>query len=102
MKDFMFFHGDFFLIFIRVFGITIIAVEINSALYYDYGQFTLFIVLLTELYALIESCCYVSNEYTGGKSKLKHLKAFFGFLAIMVMTIIIWIKALGLTHFSKF
>lgn len=98
MKDFLPFHGDYFITLIRVLGVTIIAAMINHTMYHDEG---LIIVFITEIYALLESSFYVSNKSTGGKSKLKDLKAFLGLVGIMIMTIIIWVKALDLTHITK-
>ena len=101
IKDFLPFHGDLFITLIRVFGFTIIAVMINDALYYDYGAYTPIIFFVSETYASIEMCCYVSNKSTGGKSKLTDIKALLVLGNIMITTIIIWIKALGLTHITK-
>ena len=94
MKDFLPFHGDFFITSLRVFAITVIisplslwiTKQINAA---DEYEFTIFIII--ELYALVESCCYVSSVSTGGKSKLTDIKALFSLCCIMAMTLIIWI-----------
>lgn len=94
MKDFRFFHGDFFTTSLRVFAITVVistlslCISKESYTFYNY-EFTIFIIV--ELYALVESCCYVSNETTESKSKATDIKALFGLCCIMAMTLIIWI-----------
>lgn len=94
MKDFLPFHGDLFITSLRVFAITVIisplSLWITKQIYADEDyEFTIFIII--ELYALVESCCYVSSVSTGGKSKLTDIKALFSLCCIMAMTLIIWI-----------
>lgn len=94
MKDFLPFHGDLFITSLRVFAITVIisplSLWITKQIYaVDEYEFTIFIII--ELYALVESCCYVSSVSTGGKSKLTDIKALFSLCCIMAMTLIIWI-----------
>ena len=94
MKDFLPFHGDLFITSLRVFAITVIisplSLWITKQIYAgEYYEFTIFIII--ELYALVESCCYVSSVSTGGKSKLTDIKALFSLCCIMAMTLIIWI-----------
>ena len=94
MKDFLPFHGDLFITTLRVFAITVIisplSLWITKQIHADEDyEFTIFIII--ELYALVESCCYVSSVSTGGKSKLTDIKALFSLCCIMAMTLIIWI-----------
>lgn len=106
MKDFLPFHGDLFITTLRVFAITVIisplSLWITKQIYADEDyEFTIFII--TELYALVESCCYVSSVSTGGKSKLTDIKALFSLCCIMAMTLIIWIIGyLTIIGFCKF
>lgn len=104
MNDYRFFHGDFLVTSLRVCGVTIIATTIcfliGHLLCMDEIYFAVLIII--ELYALIESCFYVSNESTGGKSKLTDLKALFGLGVIMIISIIIWIIIWIIIHCGVF
>ena len=103
MKDYRFFHGDFLITSLRVFAVSIIATTICILLgHLDLGETYSIVFIIIELYALIESCCYVSKESTGGKSKLTDLKALFGLGVIMIIPAIIWIIIWIIIHCGVF
>lgn len=93
MNDKRIFHGDFTITSLRVGLVALVVITICFILapimQFDKG-FAIFGGII-ELYAFIESCCYVSNVSTGGKSIETDIKALLGLGVIMIIPLIIWI-----------
>ena len=93
MNDYKFFHGNFTITSLRVglvaFVVTTICFILDPIMQFDKGFAIIGGIIV--LYAFIESCCYVSNVSTGGKSIETDIIALFGLGAIMIIPLIIWI-----------